>query len=134
MFLLVSVKCIDATTHHFYVERCFQVTFKDKILLVRQWHYMKWPDHGVPVSPGHILEFISLNLSQSPVVVHCSAGVGRTGTFCTIWTAVKHGVKDIMEIAEIIATFKHQRHLTYTVETPAQYRFILDALEIKKEA
>ncbi len=50
-----------------------------------------WPDHGVPADPGCVLNFLhDVNTRQSsaanagPVIVHCSAGIGRTGTFIVI--------------------------------------------------
>lgn len=58
-----------------------------KILLVLQ----AWPDHGVPADPGCVLNFLhDVNARQEsivgagPVLVHCSAGIGRTGTFIVI--------------------------------------------------
>ena len=54
-------------------------------------HEQAWPDHGVPADPGCVLNFLhDVNTRQSsvinagPVVVHCSAGIGRTGTFIVI--------------------------------------------------
>lgn len=60
-----------------------------------QFHFKAWPDHGVPHDPGVVLGFLSdVTLKQStlgsegkspgPIVVHCSAGIGRTGTFIVI--------------------------------------------------
>lgn len=50
-----------------------------------------WPDHGVPSDPGCVLNFLhDVNARQEsipdagPVLVHCSAGIGRTGTFIVI--------------------------------------------------
>ncbi|KAJ2373536.1 hypothetical protein IW150_003577, partial [Coemansia sp. RSA 2607] len=64
--------------------------------LVTQFHYTEWPDHGVPTSPGPLLRIIDelrsnvSPLPDSPVVVHCSAGVGRTGTFVIIDAARRY--------------------------------------------
>ncbi|KAM7370635.1 hypothetical protein PAMP_010164 [Pampus punctatissimus] len=57
--------------------------------LVTQLHFTSWPDFGVPFSPIGMLKFLkkvkSVNPAISgPIVVHCSAGVGRTGTFIVI--------------------------------------------------
>lgn len=62
---------------------------------IYQFHFKAWPDHGVPHDPGTVLGFLNdVTLRQSglasegrspgPIVVHCSAGIGRTGTFIVI--------------------------------------------------
>uniref|UniRef100_A0A183APD9 protein-tyrosine-phosphatase n=1 Tax=Echinostoma caproni TaxID=27848 RepID=A0A183APD9_9TREM len=49
---------------------------------VLHWHYTNWPDFGVPCSPSGLLNF--LWTVQHPTVIHCSAGVGRSGAFVLI--------------------------------------------------
>lgn len=56
---------------------------------ILHFHYTTWPDFGVPESPASFLNFLfkvresgSLSREHGPVVVHCSAGIGRSGTFC----------------------------------------------------
>lgn len=58
---------------------------------VIHFHYTTWPDFGVPSSPDAFLEFLdavresgSLCGDVGPAVVHCSAGIGRSGTFCLV--------------------------------------------------
>lgn len=56
---------------------------------VRQLQFTAWPDHGVPDHPAPFLQFLrrvrsSNPLEAGPVIVHCSAGVGRTGCFIVI--------------------------------------------------
>ncbi|GAA5892856.1 hypothetical protein JCM5296_006024 [Sporobolomyces johnsonii] len=56
--------------------------------------YLGWRDHGVPESPLHLLRFIqrmntlnaslSSSIAPAPILLHCSAGVGRTGTYITL--------------------------------------------------
>ena len=51
---------------------------------VLQFHYTNWPDHGTPEHPLPILSFVRQSASANPIgagpiIVHCSAGVGRTG-------------------------------------------------------
>ena len=61
--------------------------------IVTQFHYTVWPDHGVPDHPTSLLQFVRRVMASSsekgPVLVHCSAGVGRTGTFITLFTQLQ---------------------------------------------
>ena len=69
--------------------------------LVCQFHYSAWPDHGVPSSVVPLLRMIRMlrdtQASETlPLLVHCSAGCGRTGTVCAIdyvWGLLKAGVR-----------------------------------------
>lgn len=57
-------------------------------LLVTHYHFLGWPDHGVPKFATSLVEFIRRvrhgYVSESPILVHCSAGAGRTGTYITL--------------------------------------------------
>ena len=61
--------------------------------LIRQMQYISWPDHGVPDDSSDFLDFV-LRVRQNrvgmvePTVVHCSAGIGRTGVLITMETAM----------------------------------------------
>lgn len=57
--------------------------------MVSHYYYMEWPDHGVPTNYDNLLTMIKSvrEFSKSkgvPTVVHCSAGIGRTGTYIGI--------------------------------------------------
>ena len=62
----------------------------ENLLEVTQLHYLTWPDHGVPTNAMSIVNFIKQvnkvhpSSNQYPLLVHCSAGVGRTGTFIVL--------------------------------------------------
>jgi len=62
---------------------------------VLQFHYTAWPDFGVPESPTAFLDFLLairdhnvLNEVDSPAIIHCSAGIGRSGTICLVDTCL----------------------------------------------
>ncbi|XP_021175676.2 receptor-type tyrosine-protein phosphatase F isoform X17 [Fundulus heteroclitus] len=99
---------------------------------VRQFQFMAWPDHGVPEYPTPILAFLrrvkACNPPDAgPMVVHCSAGVGRTGCFIVIdamLERMKH--EKTVDIYGHVTCMRAQRN--YMVQTEDQYIFIHEAL------
>uniref|UniRef100_A0A4W5QIH5 Receptor-type tyrosine-protein phosphatase epsilon n=1 Tax=Hucho hucho TaxID=62062 RepID=A0A4W5QIH5_9TELE len=100
--------------------------------LVTQLHFTSWPDFGVPFSPIGMLKFLkkvkTVNPSYAgPIVVHCSAGVGRTGTFIVI-----DGMIDMMHVEKRLDVFgfvtRIREQRSQLVQTDMQYSFIYHAL------
>ncbi len=125
-----------------YIIREIQIINNDskKEKKVHQIHFTGWPDHGVPdISNGKIFEtFCEMNAlvdsyrENNPIVVHCSAGVGRTGTFISMYflekeikDQINNNVKEIQfSIFNLVRKLKEMR--LYMVQTEAQYKFIYD--------
>ncbi|XP_051988292.1 receptor-type tyrosine-protein phosphatase delta-like isoform X3 [Xyrauchen texanus] len=99
----------------------------------RQFQFTAWPDHGVPEHPTPFLAFMrrvkSCNPPDAgPMVVHCSAGVGRTGCFIVIdamLERIKH--EKTVDIYGHVTLMRAQRN--YMVQTEDQYVFIHDTLQ-----
>uniref|UniRef100_A0A672RVW9 protein-tyrosine-phosphatase n=1 Tax=Sinocyclocheilus grahami TaxID=75366 RepID=A0A672RVW9_SINGR len=99
---------------------------------VRQFQFTAWPDQGVPEHPTPFLAFLrrvkACNPPDAgPIVVHCSAGVGRTGCFIVI-DAMLERVKQekTIDVYGHVTLMRSQRN--YMVQTEEQYVFIYDAL------
>lgn len=76
-----------------FAKRTFRLTDTEssKSREVIQFHYTTWPDFCIPSSPIAFLQFLkkvrdsgALESNVGPAVVHCSAGIGRSGTFCLV--------------------------------------------------
>uniref|UniRef100_A0A8W8MNB7 protein-tyrosine-phosphatase n=1 Tax=Magallana gigas TaxID=29159 RepID=A0A8W8MNB7_MAGGI len=100
--------------------------------VVTQYHYTAWPDHGVP-EPLCLLSFhshvitTSANNSQSPTIVHCSAGVGRTGTYIALDALFQTGKNTgKVNVAEFVAKMRQNR--VSMIQTYEQYITIYLAL------
>ncbi|KAF4095334.1 hypothetical protein G5714_024412 [Onychostoma macrolepis] len=95
-----------------------------------QFHFTVWPDHGVPQSTEVLIDFIHLvreHMDQytrhSPTVVHCSAGVGRTGTFIAIDHLIFQIERDgMVDIYGIVNDMRMHRPLM--VQTEEQYIYL----------
>ncbi|XP_034065192.1 receptor-type tyrosine-protein phosphatase F isoform X4 [Gymnodraco acuticeps] len=99
---------------------------------LRQFQFMAWPDHGVPEYPTPILAFLrrvkACNPPDAgPMVVHCSAGVGRTGCFIVIDAMLERmKLEKSVDIYGHVTCMRAQRN--YMVQTEDQYIFIHEAL------
>ncbi|XP_015213408.1 tyrosine-protein phosphatase non-receptor type 2 isoform X1 [Lepisosteus oculatus] len=96
------------------------------------FHYTTWPDFGVPESPASFLNFLfkvresgSLNSDHGPAVVHCSAGIGRSGTFSLVDTCLllmdKRKDPSSVDIKKILLDMRKYR--MGLIQTPDQLRF-----------
>jgi tyrosine-protein phosphatase non-receptor type 11 len=114
--------------------------------IVHHYHFTAWPDHGVPADPGCVLDFLhEVNIRQDsaqqalqqqasvvqPVVVHCSAGIGRTGTFIVIDHIIdlikRRGLDTEIDIQRSIQSVREKR--SGMVQTEAQYKFVYLAVQ-----
>ncbi|XP_034250839.1 tyrosine-protein phosphatase Lar [Thrips palmi] len=103
---------------------------------VRHLQFTSWPDHGVPPYPGPFLLFLrrlrGLRLQGSagvlpPLVVHCSAGVGRTGCLIVVDAMLERMLhENTVDVYGHVTCLRSQRN--YMVQTEEQYSFIHDAL------
>ncbi|KAM4737669.1 tyrosine-protein phosphatase non-receptor type 18 [Anableps anableps] len=102
---------------------------------VVQFQYLSWPDHDVPYETAGVLDLLdrarrSQGADSSPVLVHCSAGCGRTGVICALdyvhdLLVTKRITKDF-SILQIVLELRRQR--SSAVQTKDQYRFIFTAV------
>ncbi|KAM8836534.1 receptor-type tyrosine-protein phosphatase H-like isoform 2-T2 [Spinachia spinachia] len=110
---------------------------------VRHFHFTAWPDHGVPQGTGVLIHFrglvrrhIETEGAAAPTVVHCSAGVGRTGTIIALDVLLQHlDRKRAVEINGFVRKMRLSR--PHMVQTESQYVFlhqcIMDRLQQDEE-
>ncbi|XP_071293133.1 receptor-type tyrosine-protein phosphatase kappa isoform X3 [Agelaius tricolor] len=129
-----KVTCVEVEPLAEYVVRTFTLGRRgyNEIREVKQFHFTGWPDHGVPYNATGLLSFIrrvklSNPPSAGPIVVHCSAGAGRTGCYIVIDImldmAEREGVVDIYNCVKALRS----RRINM-VQTEEQYIFIHDAI------
>ncbi|XP_038216098.1 tyrosine-protein phosphatase non-receptor type 61F-like isoform X2 [Zerene cesonia] len=123
---------------NYYTTRKFKVydMVSHETREVLQFHYTTWPDFGVPTSPNAFLAFLkkvrnsgALEADVGPAIVHCSAGIGRSGTFCLVDSCLviieKEGL-DSVNIQHILLEMRKDR--MGLIQTPDQLRFSYQAI------
>ncbi|KAK5647799.1 hypothetical protein RI129_002691 [Pyrocoelia pectoralis] len=106
----IQVDYLNSEIYADFEYRTFTVQCNNEERTIEQLHFVSWPDHGVPLYSQSLVPFLRKLLTipqgKAPVVVHCSAGVGRTGTIilCDLCLrmAAREGVVDVL---------KHQHNL-----------------------
>ncbi|XP_073097415.1 tyrosine-protein phosphatase non-receptor type 4 isoform X4 [Manis javanica] len=105
---------------------------KNESRQLTQIQYIAWPDHGVPDDSSDFLDFVCHIRNkragrEEPIVVHCSAGIGRTGVLITMETAMcLIECNQPVYPLDIVRTMRDQRAMM--IQTPSQYRFVCEAI------
>ncbi|XP_028922195.1 tyrosine-protein phosphatase non-receptor type 9 [Ornithorhynchus anatinus] len=112
---------------------------------VTHFQFLSWPDYGVPSSAASLIDFLGSVKHQQrvavsalgprsrghpggpPIVVHCSAGIGRTGTFCSLDICLSQ-LEDVgtLNVYQTVVRMRTQR--AFSIQTPEQYYFCYTAI------
>ncbi|XP_070686459.1 phosphatidylinositol phosphatase PTPRQ [Pempheris klunzingeri] len=107
--------------------RTLKVEKHGHYILVRHFNYTSWPEHGVPESCSTLIKFVKAvrghRHENTTIVVHCSAGVGRTGVFIALDHLIQHvRDHDFVDIYGLVAELRSERMCM--VQNLAQYIFL----------
>ncbi|XP_077975271.1 uncharacterized protein LOC120336019 [Styela clava] len=110
-----------------YIKRTFEATSTDGLKqTITHFQFTTWPDHGVPVTTSGFFRLhkaVSEINSSTPVIVHCSAGAGRTGTYIAYDYLLNEVEKEsAIDVYECVHTLRKQR--VEMVQTADQYIFV----------
>ena len=153
----LAVTCTKEDARENFVFRDFSIRHLDKVKIreeadaddcdecdeqevrhVTQMAYLSWPDHGVPENPGEFIQFVeTVRLHRQgsiyPTIVHCSAGIGRTGVLILMETAL-FLVEANQPVYPLDLTRIMRDQRASMIQTPSQYKFVCQAiLKVFKE-
>lgn len=130
----------ETEIHTGLIMRKIEVTLEDdddrdtpEVHIVRQLHLTNWPDHGVPEHVNSILAFVKVASTfkdSDYTVVHCSAGVGRTGTYLALASLTEQvqGGCGSIDIMETVLKLREKR--PKMVQTQEQYLFLYQCMAV----
>ncbi|XP_064604675.1 receptor-type tyrosine-protein phosphatase kappa-like [Liolophura sinensis] len=134
-FGFISVSLLDEENFSNYAIRTLQLKhlkMQNKTQLVKQFHFTAWPDHGAPSNASSLLDFQRKVLGHKspligPIVVHCSAGIGRTGTFIALDYLINQAKEEgVVDVPACVRLLREQR--VNMVQSLEQYEFLHEAL------
>ncbi|KAK3580427.1 hypothetical protein CHS0354_035469 [Potamilus streckersoni] len=126
----VAVRLLDTDAFADYDIRTLQMSVGNKSKQLTQFHYTAWPDKGVPRAASSIVQFwnrVNRLPTKKPIVVHCSAGIGRTGTYVALDYIVNQAkAEGHLNVFTCVSNLRHQR--VNMVQTEEQYIFLHETL------
>ncbi|KAL3879952.1 hypothetical protein ACJMK2_032228 [Sinanodonta woodiana] len=129
-FGCVAVTLVDTDLFADYVIRTLEMSVNNESKRLTQFHYTAWPDKGVPRATSSVVLFwnrVNREPTNKPIVVHCSAGIGRTGAYIALDILVSQGrVEGNVNVSACVSSIRRQR--VNMVQTKEQYIFLHETL------
>jgi tyrosine-protein phosphatase non-receptor type 11 len=137
LFGPISVSLVDEMVSPHFVLRELMVCNNERRRYVYQFQFKAWPEHGVPQDPGMFLSFVECISTKArdledagfvvgPMIVHCSAGIGRTGTFIAVDIIIKQmefqGGEEEIDVQRSIQLLR--THRSGMVQNEEQYKLV----------
>ncbi|XP_053386933.1 uncharacterized protein LOC123542313 isoform X3 [Mercenaria mercenaria] len=128
----IQVTCQSEESYADYTGRSFTLQKDSEKRKIVQVHFTAWPDKGTPDDVTSLIEFRQKVIStktelEGPILVHCSAGIGRTGTYIALDSLTEEGeAEGEVDIYAFVRNMREQR--VNMVQTAEQYQYLHNAL------
>ncbi|XP_063232738.1 phosphatidylinositol phosphatase PTPRQ-like [Bacillus rossius redtenbacheri] len=128
----ITVHCATEMMFPIYTQRTFIIYKDGRKKSVKHLHFREWPDFGCPDNTDVMLEFCQVGRQNTesrdcPTVVHCSAGVGRTGTYIAVDVLLQQ-IKENKKVDIFNTVYKLRQHRVNMVQSEAQYVYIYQCI------
>jgi len=129
--ITVSLVSTDKTAHYLIRTMDIRHDQSDEVRQISQFHFLSWPDHGTPSRPTALLSLRQrvrhFYDGKTPMILHCSAGVGRTGCFILIDEMLERSAREgTIDVYNCLQYLRSRR--INMVQTEDQYLFVHTAL------
>ncbi|KAG8438509.1 hypothetical protein GDO86_004901 [Hymenochirus boettgeri] len=132
----ITVEMVSEDEQPDWAFRVFRISYADETLCVMHFNFTAWPDHSIPTASAaeSILHFVQVvrqkaSKTKGPITVHCSAGVGRTGTFISLDRLMQQ-IRD-HEFVDILGLLSEMRSYRMSmVQTEEQFIFIHQCVQL----
>ncbi|CAK9825508.1 Receptor-type tyrosine-protein phosphatase beta [Anthophora retusa] len=129
----MTIKCISELDYRSYTQRTLVLQKENKKRNVTHLHFKAWPDHDVPEDFDPIIHFCQIvrrNVlaNKGYIVIHCSAGIGRTGTYIAIDILLQH-LRDNRKLDVFGTVYRMRHHRINMVQRESQYAYIYNCIK-----
>ena len=129
----MTIKCISELDYRSYTQRTLVLQKENKKRNITHLHFKDWPDHDVPEDFDpmiHFCQVIRRNIlaNKGYIVIHCSAGIGRTGTLIAIDILLQH-LRDNRKLDVFGTVYRLRHHRINMVQKESQYAYIYNCIK-----
>jgi protein tyrosine phosphatase len=135
--LSVTLESEDVKDNGELFVRTFTLKYENDARTITQYQYTAWPDQGIPPSFHSFLEIVEgadQKKQDKPIIVHCSAGLGRSGAFAMVHSSYKYLQAELAKgnedpkfhMEDLLLKMRKQRH--GLIQTGKQFEFVYRAI------
>ncbi|XP_002737754.1 uncharacterized protein LOC100372485 [Saccoglossus kowalevskii] len=129
----LTIRLTSETRLPDWIIRDFSIESNGEIRALRQFHFTSWPITGTPYDADPLIRFIEAIRIQvlpnsGPILVHCSAGVGRTGVFIALYHLLEY-FYTMIQVDIFGKVIKMRKQRPFMVQTQGQYEFLYYAIQ-----
>ncbi|XP_008546122.1 receptor-type tyrosine-protein phosphatase beta isoform X1 [Microplitis demolitor] len=129
----MSIRCSMEFDYRSYTQRTLVLQKGDEKRVLNHLQFKDWPDHDAPEDFDAVINFCqimrrNINSNRNLVVIHCSSGIGRTGTLIAIDIILQH-LKDNRKLDVFGTVYRLRQQRINMVQRESQYTFIYNCIK-----